>query len=90
MESARLAGSAQVWRSPGRDKGLSSEACYLGIRLLSLTMLSALPRTGETQVWNHPNSTKWGNSSMESPGPGELKYGTTQAPLVFFLPDIRR
>ena len=37
-----------------------------------------------------PKVTKWGNSSMESLGPGELKYGTTQT--LFFIPsssDIR-
>ena len=31
-------GGAQAWRSGGHDKGPSSEACYLGIRLISLTM----------------------------------------------------
>ena len=29
---------AQAWRSSGHDKGPSSEACYLGIRPLNLTI----------------------------------------------------
>ena len=29
------------------------------------------------------NSTKWGNSRMESLGPGELKHGITQALFLF-------
>ena len=72
---------AEAWRSPGHDKGPSSELCYLEIRLLSLIMafrphpemvklkygITQTPLSGETQVWN------------PSYGPGELKYGITQA-----------
>ena len=65
MESVRLAkseetqawdpqtGGVQVWRSPGHDKGVSSE-------LSGNTAVKhhygrwASPRRGETQVWNHP------------------------------------
>ena len=66
MESARLAGDAQAWRSPSHDKGASSGACYLGVRPLSLTMafrphpalvklkygITLTPLRGETQAWN--------------------------------------
>ena len=64
------------------DKGASSE-------LSGITAVrphygrQASDRYGETQAWNHPNSTKWGNSCMESLGPGELKHGITQT--FFFI-----
>ena len=91
MESARLAEGAQAWRSPSHDKGASSELSG-NTTVRPHYGCQASPRYGETQVLNHPNSTKWGNSSMESLGPGELKHGTTQT--LFFipsssLPDIR-
>ena len=54
METARLAEGAQAWRSPGHDKGASSEACCLGVRLSSLTMA----------LRPHPELV---SSSMESP-----------------------
>ena len=78
METARLAKGAQAWRSPGHDKGPSSEACYLGIRLLSLTLafrprpelvklkhgITQTPLSGETQAWNPSDLV---SSSMAPP-----------------------
>ena len=58
-------GGAQAWRSPGHDKGPSSEACCLGVRLSSLTMALRPP----------PELV---NSSMETPKlhyVGKLKHG---------------
>ena len=69
---------AQAWRSPSHDKGASSEACYLEIRLLSLILAfrphpemvklkygnTQTPLSGETQVWNPSDLV---SSSMASP-----------------------